>query len=124
MSRKSYWMIVTAAILCLAMAMVGCSPEEEAGVLKIGNVGPLTGGAANYGINVLRGIEVAVDEANASGELGDLTLKVYSEDTGGDWSKAANAFSKLIDVDKVDVIIGGVLSSESEAGGPIAKDAA
>ena len=42
MSRKSYWMIVTAAILCLAMAMVGCSPEE-AGVLKIGNVDRLPG---------------------------------------------------------------------------------
>ena len=36
-----------------------------------------------------------------------------------DWSKAANAFSKLIDQDKVNVIVGAVLSSETAAGGPL-----
>ncbi|NLA11629.1 MAG: ABC transporter substrate-binding protein [Firmicutes bacterium] len=104
------------------MAVTGCTPEDE-NVLKIGMVGPLSGEAAAYGVNILRAAEIAVEEANASGELGDITLKIISEDTEGDWSKAANAFTKLIDVDKVSVIIGGVLSSESEAGSTIVKDA-
>ena len=119
-------MIVVAAILCLALATAGCSSGKsgsEADVLKIGNVGPLTGEMAAYGTNVLRGIEVAVEEANATGELGDITLKLIAEDTVGDTTAAANAFSKLIDIDKVDVIIGAVLSGETATGGPIVMEA-
>ncbi len=130
MYKKSYLSLLVAVMLCLALLVgtVGCSPEEPATEengkteIRIGTVGPLTGGTANYGISVLRGVEIAVEEANDSGELGELTLKIFSEDTEGDWSKAANAFSKLIDINKVDVIVGAVLSSESEAGGPIAMD--
>ena len=50
-------------------------------------------------------------------------LDLVSEDSEGDWSKAANAFSKLADQDKVNVIVGAVLSSETEAGGPIVMNA-
>lgn len=111
--------------LTLLLAIAGCAPKDEDGKtkVKIGMVGPLAGEAAAYGTNVLRGIEIAVEEANASGELGDVTLEVISEDTEGDWSKAANAFTRLIDVDGVDVIIGAVLSSETAAGSEIIKDA-
>ncbi len=132
MNKRNYWTVMVAVIMGLAllMAVTGCAPsepvngeDEEGTEVKIGTVGPLTGGAANYGINILRAVEIAVEEANASGELEGITLKLFSEDTGGDWSAAANAFSKLIDVNGVNVIIGAVLSSETEAGGPIVKDA-
>ena len=128
-SRKRTLFIFASAVLCLAllMAFAGCAPEESADGDKsevlIGTVGPLAGKASAYGTNILRAIEIAVEEANASGELGEITLKIISEDTEGDWSKAANAFTKLIDVDGVDVIIGGVLSSESEAGKDIVLEA-
>lgn len=130
-NRKKKMFIFAGVFVCLAMllAISGCAPEEPANgedgttEVKIGTIGPLTGEAAAYGTNVLRGIEIAVEEANASGELGDITLKLISEDTEGDWSKAANAFSKLIDIDGVDVIIGAVLSSETAAGGETVKEA-
>ncbi len=118
-------MVMFAAIsVCLAiiLAVAGCAPAESENVVKIGTVGPLSGSAANYGTNILNAIKIAVEEANASGELGEITLELISEDTEGDWSKAANAFKKLIDVDGVDVIIGAVLSSETEAGGPTVKE--
>jgi len=129
--RKKKMIMFAGVFVCLAMllAVAGCAPEEAANgedgtiEVKIGTVGPLTGGAANYGINILHAVEIAVEEANASGELGNISLKLISEDTGGDWSAAANAFTKLIDVDGVDVIIGAVLSSETEAGGPYAMEA-
>ncbi|MGI6615063.1 MAG: ABC transporter substrate-binding protein [Dethiobacteria bacterium] len=131
-SRKRTMFVAAAAVLCLVLlaAIAGCAPKEPANggdettEIKIGMVGPLSGDAAAYGINILRAAEIAIEEANASGELGDITLKIISEDTEGDWAKAANAFTKLIDVDGVSVIIGGVLSSESEAGSDIVKDAA
>lgn len=129
MSKKMFF-LVSAVLLCAALLLpAGCATEvdpggdDEAVEVKIGTVGPLTGGAATYGISILNGVKIAVEEANESGELGNVTLKLYSEDTEGDWSKAANAFSKLIDIDGVHVIVGAVLSSETAAGGPIAMDA-
>ncbi len=137
--KKNKWLLTVAVFICLALLLAcGCAPEgggktngnngnEGANgdkvVVKIGTVGPLSGSAASYGVNILRAVEIAVDEANKSGELENVYLELCSEDTEGDWSKAANAFQKLIDIDGVSVIIGGVLSSESEAGGPIAMDA-
>lgn len=123
---KKKMAMFAAVLLCLALilAVAGCAPkEEEEIVLKIGNVGPRTGDYAAYGTNVFRGIEIAVEEANASGELGDIKLKLISEDTGGDPTAAANAFTKLIEIDNVDVIIGAVLSGETATGGPIVMDA-
>ncbi len=125
--KKIIMCMAVLACLALLFGIAGCAPKEPAGEegkteVKIGTVGPLTGEAANYGIYILNAIKIAVEEANASGELGDITLKLISEDTGGDWSAASNAFQKLIDVDGVDAIIGAVLSSETEAGGPWVKD--
>lgn len=122
-SRKRTMFVAAAAVLCLVLlaAIAGCAPEDK-NVLKIGNVGPLTGEMANYGINVKQGVEIAVEEANNSGELGDIILEFISEDTGGEPAAAANAFQKLIDRDQVDVIVGAVLSGETAAGGPIVLD--
>jgi branched-chain amino acid transport system substrate-binding protein len=139
MRKNGYFSVLAILFLCLVLlASAGCSqsgtpskpqpggetsPEAGATVVKIGTVGPLTGGAATYGISVRNGVEIAVKEANDNNEIPDVVLELVSEDSEGDWSKAANAFSKLLDQDKVNVIVGAVLSSETEAGGPIVMNA-
>ena len=50
-------------------------------------------------------------------------IVLISEDTRGDQTEAANAASKLVDMDKVVPIVGGVISAETLTGGPIADDA-
>ena len=77
----------------------------ESTVVKIGMVGPLSGGAATYGQSVRNGVEIAVKEANENNEIEGVVLELFAEDSEGDWSKAANAFSKL-EQDKVNVIVG------------------
>lgn len=52
---------------CAAAALTASSPAMAQEVVKIGYTGPLSGGAALYGKNVLSGIQMAVDEINASG---------------------------------------------------------
>ncbi|UBM07384.1 ABC transporter substrate-binding protein [Cupriavidus metallidurans] len=52
---------------CAVAAMVASAPTLAQEVVKIGYTGPLSGGAALYGKNVLSGIQMAVDEINASG---------------------------------------------------------
>lgn len=52
---------------CAVAALVASAPALAQEVVKIGYTGPLSGGAALYGKNVLSGIQMAVDEINASG---------------------------------------------------------
>ncbi len=54
-----------AATAVAAMLASGAALAQE--VVKIGYTGPLSGGAALYGKNVLSGVQMAVDEINASG---------------------------------------------------------
>ena len=64
----------------------------EGGVIKIGGIGPLTGGAAVYGLDTKQGAEVAVEEINA---LGGLQFSLDFQDDEGDAEKAVNAYNKL-----------------------------
>ena len=59
----------------LALAFSGTALAQE--VVKIGYSGPLSGGAALYGKNVLMGMEMAANEINAKGlEVGGKKYKL------------------------------------------------
>jgi len=68
------------------------SASAEAGVLKIGGIGPLTGGAAVYGVATKQGAEIAVQEINAKG---GLQLALDFQDDEADPEKGVNAYNKL-----------------------------
>ena len=66
--------------MLLAMAMVfslmACGSKDKAGgsdgdTIRLGGVGPLTGGYANYGLSVQHGAELAAKEINAAGGVSD-----------------------------------------------------
>lgn len=126
------FVLFAAVMLSLLLVFAGCggNGETENGAVDdgngdveevvIGTVGPLTGGAASYGVSVRQGVEIAVNEFNAEG---GVQIKLISEDAKGDPTEAANAISKLIEQDRVAAIIGAVLSSETLAGTAIANDA-
>lgn len=63
-----------------------------AGAIKIGGIGPLTGGTAVYGVATKQGAEIAVQEINA---LGGLQLDLDFQDDEGDAEKAINAYNAL-----------------------------
>ena len=70
----------------------GSSSEQTAGAIQLGGIGPLTGGAAVYGVATKQGAEIAVQEINA---LGGLQLKLDFQDDEGDPEKAINAYNAL-----------------------------
>ncbi len=85
---------LVAAVLALAMAMSLCAFASAEDTIKIGMSGPLTGGAAVYGLAVERGAQIAVDEINA---LGGVQLELLAEDDENDAEKGINAFNTLLD---------------------------
>lgn len=67
------------------------------GVLKIGGIGPLTGGAAVYGIAVKNGGQMAVDEINAAGGINGMQVEFQFQDDEHDAQLAVNAYNTLKD---------------------------
>jgi branched-chain amino acid transport system substrate-binding protein len=62
-----------------------------------------------------------MDEINGAGGIGGRKIKVVTLDTRGDSAEAANAVTRLIDVEKAVAILGEVASSLSLAGGRVAQ---
>jgi branched-chain amino acid transport system substrate-binding protein len=115
------------AITVLSLLAGGCTrgkDEGGPGVVKIGFIGPLTGDLAYIGENMLAAVELARDEINREGGVGGKKIELVVEDGKCDPKEAANAGNKLINIDRVTAIIGGLCSSETLALAPLAEKAA
>src|SRR3979411_1052617 len=98
-------------VLTFALAVVGTGPAPAAEkTLAIGLLGPLSGGAASYGVELQRGAEMRADEINKAGGLkvgGDVyKIKLVAYDHKAQAADAATAANKLVFQDKVKYIIG------------------
>ena len=98
--------------------------EEVSGddFYEVGSIFPLTGDGAAYGIPMQKALQLAVDEINSQGGINGKQLKVIYEDGQCDGSEGAKAAQKLINLDGVKVIIGGICSDETLGAAPIAED--
>jgi branched-chain amino acid transport system substrate-binding protein len=110
-----------AGCVWVAMATMLSTCAREAGELRIGEYGSMTGATATFGISTHNGIMMAVEEANAEGGIGGTRLTVIDEDDQGKPEEAATAVNKLISSDRVITVLGEVASSNSLAGAPICQ---
>ncbi len=107
----------------ITLLLLSCTQKPaEFTTFKIGYIGALTGGAAQYGLPGYRLEQLAIDQINAQGGILGKKVEFIVEDDACDPKKALNAFYKLIEVDKVDVIIGGHCSSSTLALAPLANE--
>ena len=93
---KKMLSIIMALVMVVAL-FAGCASDEKAdggNTLKIGFIGPLTGGAAVYGNAAKRGAEIAVKEINAKG---GIQLAFNAQDDENDAEKSVNAYNNLMD---------------------------
>ncbi len=87
------------------VAVTGCAGDAgtDAGStddqlqFMIGGIGPLTGGAAVYGVGVQNGAQIAVDEINAAGGINGIPISFNMQDDELDPEKAVNAYNSLKD---------------------------
>ncbi|MGN1306678.1 MAG: ABC transporter substrate-binding protein [Faecousia sp.] len=88
--------IILALVMVVAL-FAGCASDEKTSgsdTLKLGFIGPLTGGAAVYGNAAKRGAEIAVKEINAKG---GIQLEFNAQDDENDAEKSVNAYNNLMD---------------------------
>ena len=92
MNKKVFAIIMAAAMMLACLAGCGSKARSNIAKIKIGGIGPLTGGAATYGIATKNGAQVAVDEINAKG---GLQLELNFQDDEADGEKGVNAYNNL-----------------------------
>lgn len=120
-------------VSAMVLAMAGCGNNENGGgnssagnsntensaaggssadgaAFKIGGIGPLTGEAAIYGVNVRNAAQIAVDEINAAGGVNGYMLELNFQDDEHDTEKAVNAYNALKDWG-AQMILGAVTSA-------------
>ncbi len=103
-------------LIILAMCITGLTEMTMASeAIKIGVVGPRTGGAAATGKAFEEGIDLALEKINGAGGLLGKKVEVVFEDTAGDPAKAASGIEKLITKDKVVMVLGESHSSAALA---------
>lgn len=91
--------------------------------VTIGAIFGLSGSTSVYGVPQQQAVQLAVDEINVQGYLGDgTTLNVLFEDSASDVEQAINAMSKLVEEDGVVAVLGPTLSSEAFAADPVAQE--
>jgi branched-chain amino acid transport system substrate-binding protein len=95
--------VLTLLILALVVPGTAQSPP-----LKIGVLGPLTGGVAVIGNGEVNGIKLRLKQINH--EIAGRKVEVFVEDDAGDPTTGLTKAQKLIERDQVDVLLGPLLS--------------
>lgn len=117
------WIVVLILVIWGIVLVSKKSGTTSAETIKIGAILPLTGDAAVYGEPGRNVLALAADEINRAGGVKGKKLQMIFEDGKCSGPSAASAAQKLVNVDRVQVIIGGFCSSESLAAEPIATAA-
>lgn len=113
--------LLTGVVLATAMTLLpGASMADT---VKLAAAGPMTGPSAETGQRMKAGIELAVEEINASGGVGGKTLVVDFYDDEGKPESAAAVAQKIASDSEVIGVIGHINSSATMAALPIYKRA-
>lgn len=106
-------------VVLVALFVSGCDGNKVESI-KVGCLTPLTGEGASYGRSTKQGVDLAVSEINKTNFLGKPLVVVFEDDRINP-RDGVNAARKLIDAEKVPVIIGPFGSSVVLACAPIAN---
>jgi branched-chain amino acid transport system substrate-binding protein len=87
--------------------------SEAAGPVVIGSISPLTGTNAVQGQDMKRGEQLALEEINAAGGVLGQPLKIIFEDTESSPKGGMDAVHKLVEINKVPLILGAYSSGVS-----------
>lgn len=109
-----------ASALIAAPSVLRAQPQ---GVFRIGALCPVTGAGAPYGSGMQKMITAAAEIVNAAGGAAGRKIEVVSEDTQTSPQAGVLAAKKLIDVNKVQAILGTWSSGVSLAVVPLTNDA-
>jgi branched-chain amino acid transport system substrate-binding protein len=121
MNRRSLFKL-SAATAALQM-LPGFVFAQQGGTFKVGSLCPVTGAGSPYGPGMQQAIRMAVDEVNADGGASGVKLELFVEDSQTKPDAAVLAAKKLIEVNKVQALLGTWASGVTLAVMPLTEAA-
>ena len=105
-----------------ALALGACG-AFAADPIKIGSVLSVTGPAAFLGDPELKTLQMYVEDINKKGGVLGRPLELVHYDDGSDAGKANGFTKRLIDDDKVDILVGGTTTGATMSAAPLVEKA-
>ena len=106
-------------IISLSTALIAAATAPASAEYKVGFITSLSGAAATIGVPYSRGIAAAKEY---KGDIGGEAITLIQLDDGSDPSAATRDARKLIEEDKVDILIGTATSTSSMAMATVANE--
>ena len=113
---------VAAGVFALAALAFGAGAAAQEPI-RVGSFLAVTGPASFLGDPELKTLEMYVEKINAEGGVLGRRLQLVHYDSAGDAEKARTFTKRLIEQDKVDVIVGGSTTGETMAAVPLVEAA-
>ena len=135
-SRRSF--LAAAGVSAAALALTACGGSSSTAAstaagsaagsaasgdtIKVGVLGPMTGDVSVYGLAVINGATLYLEQVNANGGVNGKQLEVITMDEQGDATQAVTCFTKMCD-QGITALVGDVtttptLALAAGAGGP------
>ena len=125
-SRRSF--LAAAGVSAAALALTACggssstaaSASTAAGsaasgdTIKVGVLGPMTGDVSVYGLAVINGATLYLDQVNANGGVNGKQLEIITMDEQGDATQAVTCFTKMCD-QGITALVGDVTTTPTLA---------
>jgi branched-chain amino acid transport system substrate-binding protein len=125
--KKSLPVILLVVLVSVALLAAGCGgggskegDKAAADTIKIGFLGGKTGNHAHYGIETLKGMQMAVDKINSAGGLVGKKVEIIEGDHGSNSTEAAAVTQKLA-TQKVAFIVGDPTTGITKLAAPICQ---
>jgi branched-chain amino acid transport system substrate-binding protein len=109
---------LTAAVLFVAGTVYVPDVSAQAKIscpLKIGSVRPESGGGASFGQSLARGLEMGIQEVNSKGGIAGCQVQLVAYDSQSLPANAATLTNRLINQDRVALVLGSSISTETLA---------
>ena len=119
MNKRSLLKMAAAAALAFGAGL----PAYAADPIKIGSVLSVTGPAAFLGDPELKTLQLYVENINKAGGVLGRQIQLVHYDDGSDAGKANSFAKRLIDDDKVDIIVGGTTTGSTMSMVPLVEKA-
>ena len=102
--RRTLTLVLAAVTLLVSVGSAAAQSQP----IRIGVLGPLTGGAAVIGTGEVNGIKLRIKQVN--NEIAGRKVELIIEDDAGDPATGLTKAQKLIERDRADVFLGPLLS--------------
>ncbi len=110
-------LLLTLCTLALSLAAGAYAADP----IRIGTTQSLTGEFQEFGTNQLRGLQMWAADVNSRGELLGRPVEIVHYDDGSDPARSAELYRKLIEQDRVDLLLGPYSSSITLAASEVAE---